>query len=225
MSQHDVNEIISIYQEAIIKAYCWGRFKIMHLRFLDEIGQYLPRAGRVLDIGCGFGLFSLYYARRHPHLQIYGIDINANRIHIAQKAAQGLSLSNVTYEVANAITYKLPAALDGIYMLDIIHHMPRNAVPQLLTCIYNALRENSRLVIKDVDTKPHYKRYFTYFLDKLIDLKSEVNYWEAHELQALLRKTGFEVFSHSMVDVLPYPHVLYICQKVRLNSNVTRTAS
>ena len=34
--------------------------------FLDEIGQYLPRGGRILDFGCGFGLFSLYFALRSP---------------------------------------------------------------------------------------------------------------------------------------------------------------
>jgi SAM-dependent methyltransferase len=53
-------------------------------RFLDEIGQYLPERGRVLDLGCGFGLFSLYYASVHPGLRLEGLDRNPRRIAMAR---------------------------------------------------------------------------------------------------------------------------------------------
>ena len=99
MSQNNINEIINVYDSKIIKAYCWGRFKILHQRFLDEIGQYLPVSGRILDIGCGFGLFSQYYAKQFPNLEIHGIDINAERIRMARHAVGRLGLLNVSYEV------------------------------------------------------------------------------------------------------------------------------
>ncbi len=86
MSNKDIAEIISVYDSKIVKAYCWGRFKIMHQQFLDEIGQYLPESGQILDMGCGFGLFSLYYAKKFPGLSIIGIDINEARIQMAQKS-------------------------------------------------------------------------------------------------------------------------------------------
>jgi hypothetical protein len=38
-----------------------------------------------------------------------------------------------------------------------------------------------------------------------------VRYWSAEELTDLLEATGFQVYRHVMVDVLPYPHILYIC--------------
>jgi ubiquinone/menaquinone biosynthesis C-methylase UbiE len=34
----------------------------------------------------------------------------------------------------------------------------------------------------------------------------------AEELTAALERAGFDVRRHLMVDVLPYPHVLYICE-------------
>jgi hypothetical protein len=40
-----------------------------------------------------------------------------------------------------------------------------------------------------------------------------VHYWPAETLVAALEETGFGVRRHLMVDVLPYPHVLYVCQK------------
>ena len=68
MRSEAIRSVIAAYRDPIVRAYCWGRFWILRQRFLDEIGQYLPARGRVLDLGCGFGLFSLYYASVHPTL-------------------------------------------------------------------------------------------------------------------------------------------------------------
>ncbi len=44
-----------------------------------------------------------------------------------------------------------------------------------------------------------------------MDPGTPVRYWEAEELTRLLEEVGFTVHRHLMVDVLPYPHILYIC--------------
>ena len=208
-----ISRIIHAYDDPIIKAYCWARFKIMRQRFLDEIGQYLPVAGRILDVGCGFGLFSLYFAQKHPGLEITGIDINPSRVRMAQRTAEKLSLENVHYEIGDATSFTLPAAFDGAYMLDIVHHVPRRAVRPLFKRLHAHLEPGSRLIIKDVAARPAYKRWFTYALDKLIDPHTQVNYWEVDDLLELLVGLDYEVFYHSMPDILPYPHMLYICRR------------
>jgi len=213
MPNKDIAEIISVYDSKIVKAYCWGRFKIMHQQFLDEIGQYLPESGQILDMGCGFGLFSLYYAKKFPGLSIIGIDINEARIQMARKAATVLSLSNVRYEIADAITYECSTTLNGAYMLDIVHHISPETVRPLVRKIHALLHPGSRLIIKDVKTAPAYKRWFTFLLDKLLDPQAPLNYWKEQDMTDLLIAAGFEVFRHAMVDILPYPHILYICQK------------
>lgn len=211
--QNDIRQIIAAYDRPIIRAYSWVRFKILRQRFLSEIGQYLPPSGRILDLGCGFGLFSLYFAKRHPHLHITGIDLNPTRILTAKKAAQTLGLHNVEYKVGDATTFTFQEKFDAAYMLDIIHHIPSQAVPALVQELYGLLKNDSRLLLKDVDTKPAYKRYFTYILDKLVDRETDVHYWEMEALNTLLTQSGFQVFTHAMVDYLPYPHLLYVCQK------------
>lgn len=213
MSHEHIEEIIRVYDAGIIRTYCWIRFKIMHLRFLEEIGQYFPTSGNILDIGCGFGLFSLYYAKKFPQLHVSGIDINKKRIRIAQRTAQKLRLTNVDYSAENVTSYAYENDLNCVYMLDIIHHIPRKAVRPLMEKIYSRLQHGSRLIIKDVETRPAWKLWFTYALDKLMDLKAELNYWEPRELKRLLTDVGFQVYHHSMRDILPYPHIIYICEK------------
>jgi ubiquinone/menaquinone biosynthesis C-methylase UbiE len=208
-----IRAVIDAYDAPIVRAYCRGRFLILRQRFLTEIGQYFPERGRVLDIGCGFGLFSLYYALRNPELEFLGVDLNARRIEMAQKAATQLGIANARYEVGDARTLIPDSSLDGAYMMDIIHHIPRAAVEPLLSRLHASLKPGARLIIKDVNTKPTYQRWFTWWLDKAMDPQAEVDYWHSTELRELLRELGFEVFVHAMVDILPYPHMIYACTK------------
>ncbi len=213
MRSDAVLDVIRAYDDWIVRAYCWGRFWILRQRFLDEIGQYLPRRGRVLDLGCGFGLFSLYYASVRPDLEIEGIDLNARRIAMARRAAERLGLRTVRYEVGNATEFRGGRLFDAAYMLDIVHHIPAETVRPLLEQVAKALPAGGRLLIKDVDTRPAWKRRFTHALDWLMDPGSPVRYWSGEELQRLLEEVGFTVYRHLMVDILPYPHVLYICER------------
>ncbi len=213
MRNAHVLRIIRAYDDPVVRAYCWARFGILRQRFLDEIGQYLPASGRVLDIGCGFGLFSLYYGAIAPGRQIRGVDRNARRIAMARRAATRLGIDNVVYEEGDARTFAQDGAYAAAYMLDIVHHVPEASVEPLLTRFHAALAPGGRLLIKDVDTHPTYKRWFTWALDRLMDPGTPVRYWAADDLQALLERVGFGVHRHLLVDVLPYPHVLYICTR------------
>jgi SAM-dependent methyltransferase len=167
----------------------------------------------VLDLGCGFGLLSLYYASVHPALAVEGFDRNARRIAMARAAAGRLGLANVRYEVGDVMDFRGGERFDAAYMLDIVHHIPGETARPLLEQVVECLPAGGRLVIKDVDTVPAWKRWFTHALDKLMDPRTPVRYWPAEELGALLEAVGFRVYRHLMVDILPYPHVLYICER------------
>jgi Methyltransferase domain len=98
-------------------------------------------------------------------------------------------------------------------MLDIVHHIPPETVPPLLTRLHACLSSGGVLLVKDVDTRPAPKRWFTWALDRLMSPRTPVRYWSAEELGSALRAAGFETRRHAMLDFLPYPHVLYIGTK------------
>jgi len=208
-----IRRIIAAYDDPIVRAYCWARFWILRQRFLDEIGQYLPESGPVLDIGCGFGLFSLYYAATGPGRFIRGVDVNTRRIALARRAAARLAIENVAYEEADARTFKGDGEVAAAYMLDIVHHIPPETVPPLLGRLHACLPVGGVLLVKDVDTRPTPKRWFTWALDKLMAPRTPVRYWSAEELGLALRAAGFDSRRHAMLDFLPYPHVLHVATK------------
>jgi 2-polyprenyl-3-methyl-5-hydroxy-6-metoxy-1,4-benzoquinol methylase len=213
MRSDTIRSIVRAYDDPIVRAYCWGRFAILRQRFLDEIGQYLPASGSVLDIGCGFGLFSLYYASTGPGRLVRGIDLNPRRIGMARRAATRLGLENVVYEELDARHFKGDSPVSAAYMLDIVHHLPNDAVPSLLRELHRAIAPGGLLMVKDVDTRPAPKRWFTWALDKLMNPRAPVRYWSSEELTDALGNVGFTVRHHLMVDVLPYPHILYVCTR------------
>lgn len=214
MRSETIRRIIRAYDDPVVRTYCWLRFGILRQRFLDEIGQYLPATGPVLDIGCGFGLFSLYYAATGPGRLLRGLDLDARRVAMARRAAGRLGLDNVVYEVGDARDFKGDGEVQAAYMLDIVHHIPPASVPPLFGALRGSLPPGGRLLVKDVDTRPAPKRWFTWALDKAMAPRTPVHYWPAEALAARLEAAGFRVYRHLMVDVLPYPHVLYVAEAV-----------
>ena len=213
MSNATIRNVVRAYDDPVVRAYCWARFLVLRQRFLEEIGQYLPASGAVLDIGCGFGLFSLYYAATAPGRFVRGLDLSARRIAMARRAAYRLGLDNVAYEQGDARDFKGDSEVAAAYMLDIVHHVPPATVPPLLAQLRRCLVPGGRLLVKDVDTRPAPKRWFTWTLDKLMAPTAPVRYWSGEELGAALRAAGFEVRRHAMLDFLPYPHVIYIATR------------
>src|ERR687888_2343350 len=193
MRSETIRSVVAAYDDPVVRAYCWARFLVLRQRFLEEIGQYLPAAGPVLDIGCGFGLFSLYYAATAPGRLVRGLDVNARRIAMARRAAQRLGLDNVVYEHGDARNFKGDTEVAAAYMLDIVHHVPPATVPPLLGQLRRALAPGGLLLVKDVDTRPAPKRWFTWALDKALSPASPVCYWSAEALTVALGAAGFTV--------------------------------
>jgi len=208
--------VIGSYRSWVIRLYCQIRFLIMNIRILEEIEQYLPRKGRVLDAGCGFGLFSLYFASCEKERLLYSFDLNSDRIRQARASSKRLALDEqVQFQDCDILDYEFKQQVDAIVLLDLLHHIPTSAVPGLINHFYNTISDDGVVLIKDIESKPWYKVVFTWILDKAMDPKTPVNYYSKAEMIHMLQEHGFDVKSHQLLDILPYPHVLYICRKTR----------
>lgn len=207
-----IADIVESYADLVIRIYARIRFSILRQPFLEEIGQYLPAEGRILDLGCGFGLFSLYFASLEPGRRMVGVDRDPRRIALSRESAMKLGLGNVEYQVDDAVDWQSGEKFEAIYMLDLVHHIPEAQVGEFLAKIRSLLAPGGILIIKDVSDGPWLKRLFTLVLDRLIVGWEPIRYWPPEELSILLRGLGFDVKRHRMRDFLPYPHILYVCR-------------
>ncbi|MHB1294076.1 MAG: class I SAM-dependent methyltransferase [Anaerolineae bacterium] len=195
----------------LTRVYSMLRFRIIPSRFLDDIVQYLPQSGTVLDLGCGFGLFAQCFAMARPNCRFVGIDLDAQRIALAQRSAERLGLGNVTFMALDARAYVPDGPLAAVLTLDLMHHLPREDGDAVLAHLTQALIPGGVLLLKDVTTQPRSMLYFTYLMDLLVTRGGAVAYRSEHEWRSRLLALGLDsVRVHHLWDILPYPHILCV---------------
>jgi 2-polyprenyl-3-methyl-5-hydroxy-6-metoxy-1,4-benzoquinol methylase len=205
--------IIGAYS-GIIQLYAFVRFKIIHIRFLEEIEQYLPDQGSILDLGCGFGLFALYMALCKPKAHVIGLDVNGRRLEIAQLAADKLGVHNISFVQSDLRDWRPDQAIAGAYALDVFHHIPVENGNRLLEDLFAQLEPGGRFILKDIDTQPRPMLWFTYLLDALMSPRDDFFYRSAGAWQRQLAASGYApIHAHHLWDILPYPHILLVCDK------------
>lgn len=207
--------IIKSYRNPVIRLYSAIRFNIIPLRFLQDISQYVPHEGRLLDIGCGFGLFSLYFAALNPDIQVFGIDRSRARIEMARRSASALEIENVLFQSIDAQDLTWQAAqYNAVLTMDLLHHLPRRDGEQLIKGVYSSLKPGGLFIMKDVTTYPRSMLYFTFALDLLLNPTDTFFYRSAESWVSLLNAHGFiRIRVHHLWDILPYPHVLILARR------------
>ena len=119
------------------------------------IADVLPATGRVLEIGCGHGLFSAYAARRAPGLQVLGVDIDAEKIAVA---AASEPVEGGRLEFAVGESGSVPAGpWDAVVLVDVLYLLDPDAQRALLASAAAALAPGGSLVVKDMATRPRWK--------------------------------------------------------------------
>ena len=192
------------------RAYANVRFSILRPKLLSVMDLLLPDEGRILDVGCGFGLFASYFGQMQPRRRIVGVDPNARRIELARRVAGSVGLGGrESFHVGDVRDAELVGPFEGIYVLDVMHHIPEADQLPVLERLRDLLVPGGVLVIKDITTEPHYQLLFTKLLDRvMVGMNEPLAYRHHRAWGELLASLGFKVRMVRVPDVLPYPHVV-----------------
>lgn len=121
----------------------------------------LPRAGRLLDLGCGRGITLALLAaaadpcRRSaypagwpspPQLQLAGIDADPRPASVARTGLQG----RASIETGDLLAAPLPPA-DAILLIDVLHYLPPADQQRLLSRAAEALAPGGLLLVREAD--------------------------------------------------------------------------
>jgi len=78
---------------------------------------------RLIDIGCGKGIFSFELARRFPTAEVVAIDTDAQQIAINQTMARKHGHSNLRFEVQDVNALRVQDAFDFALCVDNLEHI------------------------------------------------------------------------------------------------------
>ncbi len=197
------------------RAYSRVRFSILRPKLLSVMDLLLTDEGRILDVGCGFGLFAAYFGQTQPRRRIVGIDPDARRIGLARDVASKLGLSQHEFHVGDVRDAELAGPFDAAYVLDVMHHLPREDQARVLQRLRSLLARGGMLVMKDITTEPRAGLLFTEALDRLmVGWREPLAYRHHREWGEMLTDLGFKVRMVRVPDVLPYPHVVITAVKL-----------
>jgi len=179
----------------------------------EAVESHVPRKGRILDFGCGYGMLSNFLALKSLDRRVLGIDLNRDRIAVAERSSKGHP--EVSFQLGDVRDFQgIP--FDAVVMTDVLHHISDDKVRMLLQIIRSCLSDNGTLVVLDVDRSPLGKFLTTYVIDRLLNLTRSLHYRSRDRLMRLLGQSGFWVHQAIPADQgLPLSDVIYLCTKER----------
>ncbi|HEY2014973.1 MAG TPA: class I SAM-dependent methyltransferase, partial [Bryobacteraceae bacterium] len=147
----------------------------------EPFGPYLNEAqtviaetgwsGRILDVGCGFGVFDICL-RASGAQSVTGTDVVPEKITGASRLVELMGIQNMEFTVATA--ERLPysdAAFDGVLMKDTVSHLPANT--SCYAEVFRVLRPGgSLLIIDDRNILSPWTRWRTKKLWRITDFGS-----------------------------------------------------
>jgi 2-polyprenyl-3-methyl-5-hydroxy-6-metoxy-1,4-benzoquinol methylase len=119
------------------------------------IEDALPPTGRILEIGCGHGLFSTYAALAQPGRVVHGVDIDPDKIRDAQASVRG---GDARLSFALAPSGAVPEGpWDGVVIVDVLYLLSEADQRALLEEALATLAPGGVLVVKEMALQPAWK--------------------------------------------------------------------
>jgi ubiquinone/menaquinone biosynthesis C-methylase UbiE len=151
------------------------------------------KSRRVLEIGCGNGMQSIYILTNNAPEYILGIDLNRDNIKIAEKEAQKKAFKNIEFQVGDAQELRniKNDSFDLVLNIESAFHYPDKIA--FLNEISRVLKPGGEFLIADILKKPVRKRRFR----KLWKRNMHLNHWEKETYDKEIRNAGLTVKNYS----------------------------
>lgn len=230
-------EILSRYRKISLmeEFWAWRRLKIMPFWELEKLA---PPSGKIVDLGCGRGIFSLLLGGASARRIVTGIDLSAARLRVAKKASQGFRNIDFIY---GDVCQKRFRNVDCFFLNEVLYLIPFEDQIKLLKFCTKALKKGGWIIIKFFNLKNStlfpYRKYFlalsqTKIICRLYDFLFRFSpfrgatvgilgkrargpfLWEEMEIEETLSSFGLNVCKKILNKHALFPHPVFICKKL-----------
>jgi 2-polyprenyl-6-hydroxyphenyl methylase/3-demethylubiquinone-9 3-methyltransferase len=184
---------------------------------MARVAAAVPSSGKILDVGCGHGLFSNALALGSPDRQVLGVDPSGAKIAVARASAAGLP--NLRYE-QGTVQQVDDGGFDAITILDVLYLLPVEEKLAVLRACRDRIAADGVLILKANDTRPAWKyRVARLQEEAMTGLGLTMGHGALHFVSReqnanLLELAGFRPRFVDLNTWLPYPHVMFVSRPV-----------
>ena len=180
------------YQGKFIEQFVhWKMKKDPLFLALDRV---VPRAGHILDLGCGYGIATHWLACFTDTRTFFGVDFDEDKIRTARQTAQ--QHPRIKFELGDVLTCEYPAC-DVVLLLDALHYWLPEKQQLILEKARRALRPGGVLILRDgarAETEAHHRihrweKFATWF--GMNRTEEGLHFLTLAELEASLKCAGF----------------------------------
>jgi len=177
------------------------RVRSLVLALLDARCQREPRLGRVLDVGCGRGDFSIELATRYPQLtEVWGCDFSPEALAIASASAK--PFGNVFFKEADILAMPFEDdSFDATLCINVLHHIHSDDLERALGELARITRQCIILEIKN-RRNPYYACIGSRRIDPVGRLK--VFPTSTAQVSDALKRRGFRLTAAEGIFVLKW---------------------
>jgi ubiquinone/menaquinone biosynthesis C-methylase UbiE len=171
------------------------------------MARAMPVSGKIMDLGCGWGLLSFALCEGSPNRTVIGIDHDRDRLGIATRAAQRCMSGNrpsfVLGEVAKYLETVPDGSLAGIAMIDLLHYFDAPTQLSLVHHASRALMPDGVLLVRDIDADYGVRGALNKFYERIAtgvgftkSAGAQLFFHSRREWERLLATAGFLTSSH-----------------------------
>jgi 2-polyprenyl-3-methyl-5-hydroxy-6-metoxy-1,4-benzoquinol methylase len=181
----------------------------------DAVADAVPTAGRILDLGCGHGLFTLHLALGATGRRLVGVDIDAAKLAVAEAAGSACAPA-VAFRLGTAA--EVPAGpWEAVTVLDVLYLLDAAAQHRIVTDAAAQLVPGGVLVVKEMSRTPHWKFLWNRVQELLavrvlrITAGHAMTFAPDDALPAWMAEAGLDVVTDRRVDKgYLHPHRLVV---------------
>jgi 2-polyprenyl-3-methyl-5-hydroxy-6-metoxy-1,4-benzoquinol methylase len=185
------------------------------------VAARVPEAGRILDVGCGHGVFSAFLALQSERREVLGIDPAEDKVFAAQAAAEAAARKGRTnLQFARLDEEALPdGPWDAIVLVDVLYLLEPERQQSLLERCARALAPGGLLIIKEVADTPRWKAAWNRMQETLsvrilgITRGKRLYFLPPARHAAWLAATGLEVAEYALDKGYVHPHHLIVARR------------
>ena len=164
------------------------------------------------DVGCGSGQFLLLLTEFAQPSYLYGIEISKKLIDNAHNLFSSFPKEKYAFEQYDGIHFpKALAEMDVLFLIDVLHHVPKNNQEAFIKDLAIIMKPGSRLVLKDIDAAS--PLVYCNKIHDFIFAREIGNEMSMESAKNLLVANGLNIIEQSKRTMYVYPHYTLVAQK------------